>query len=274
MGQTRATRWNLLFIAFAATLPTSSCTNSNRMVTVECGAPPGVNLGVKQADSFDGPPTWGLMTSHPLSIASLLELRPPLGGEQVGRLVSIYSIEVSTRESLPLRSDSAFWALVDVPFSLNFSSGDSIQARSSNAVSLVYRIVQNTTAVVSDAQRMTLRDPLAVLNADKHARQIVRSADAQSIFVMVTGLLYGSRIDLVGLNYSEHPEIAVNTVSLGNVYLHYKFACSSMETINAKGKSGKPVPVAFLYRSVRYSDTGNIIWSDAISANLARYKGI
>lgn len=262
----------IMALAFASSL--GACTNENRMVTVECGAPPGANLAASFQESFAGPPTWGLITANPLPPGSLLELSPLTNEQRSGHLISTYLMKVSEGDFLPPRQDSTFWALVDAEFKLKFFP-TFIQGEALNNTALVDRIVINTTAVVSGSKRVMLRDPLAVLNSDQHAREFTLNAEAQSRFVMVTGLLYGDRIDLIGLNYSEHPEIAVNTLELRNAYLHYMFSCSSVDAVNSRAQlAGKSIPVAFIYRPVRYSETGNFVWNDATFPKLARYDNL
>ena len=251
-----------------------ACTHRNRIVTVECGVPPGIALGASVEDSFEGPRTLGLMNSHPFSPGVLLELSPAAEGRSAARLIASYTVKVSTSDLLPPRQDSSFWNLSSAELSLKFEV-DHIENGVEERNSLADRIARNTTAVVDGSERVMLRDPLALLNADERAQQFVRAGGAQSRFVMVTGLLYGDRIDLVGLNYSNRPEIAVNTVTLRDVYLHYKFSCSTIDSINAKAQLvGKAVPVASIYRSVRFLEAGKITWYDRSPPDLSKYSGI
>lgn len=268
MERRRVANWAHFLLTPAAACLLCSCTNTNRTVTVECGALPGVSVSVSQDDFFEGPTTWGLMTSHPPPAGSILELRPQTLRRPAGQVVSTYTLNVSARDFLPPRQDSSFWSVADAAFDLKFAP-DVSQDQVTKAASLISRIVQNTTAVVGEPQRVMLRDPLAVLNADRNAQEIIRMGGAQTRFLMVIGLLYGSRIDLIGLNYSKHPEVAVNTLEIGDVYLHYKFSCSSIDAINLQAQSsGKPIPVAFIYRRVKRSEAGNIAWSDTASPDL------
>lgn len=262
------------FVALALVFPIDSCENTNRTVTVECGPPPGATIAATQEDSFEGPPTFGLFTSHPLPPGSLLELTSPIGESSTARVISTYTVNTSTADFFPLQNDAVFWALVDATFELK-SPPDASQAGVEKSGPLIARVVRNTTAVVSGSRRLMLRDPLAIVNADKSAQERVRMGNNRRAFVLVTGLVYADRIDLVGLNYSQHPEVAVNTIELGNEHVHYNFSCASVDGINEKAQSsGTSVPIAFIYRSVKYSQDGLVVWDDGSPPDLARYSGL
>lgn len=260
-------------IALAQFLLLIACSNKNVTATVECGAAPGDKFAISQEDSFKGPPTRGLISSRLLPPGALLEIEPATTGSPYGRLVSTYTGLSSPAERLTPRQDSAFWTIVDAPFYLGVSSGFAPH-NDFQVVPLIGRIVKNTTAVISGARRASLRDPLAMVNSDDRAKEFILSGPSYNSFIMVIGLLYGDQVDLVGLNYSDQPEIAVNTLEVGDVYLHYKFDCSILNTINVRAPSSRSSPIGFLYRHVRISDAGKIVWSDAIIPDIGKANGI
>jgi hypothetical protein len=253
--------------AILSTLCLNSCGDEDRIVTVTCGPPPGTNISVEMGGSGTRGATIGLLNTRQYVPGTILQLTPALKGDDHGSGRVAYILRTTERDFLPPRSEAWFGNVVSGGFDVEMDE-DVKQALKPLNIDWKKQMAANTAVETMGAQRKTLRDPLQLINVDKSAVGLIQNGISTDRFVLVTAVSYGGSVDL---GYSA-TTLAVNTVEVLNFYLHLKYACSAIATINSRVQSpGTQVPILFFYVPVKYDYTSGMVKIDTGSTDLATF---
>jgi hypothetical protein len=260
MAINRGVRSALLLFAFCST----SCRNEDRILTVTCGPPPGERISVDmQVPSALGKSV-GLVNTHQLVPGTILRSIAPREKLDSHGGTAPYRLRISGGDFLPLSAEPWWGKVVSARFGIELDD-DVRNSTAPFAMELERQVIANTELVIAGARRSTLRDPLGLINADRDAVRLMQNAGVSVRFAVVSAVTYGGAVGLYDLNYSSAPSIAANTVEVKNVYLHVRFSCSTLDTLNTRVELLKTqLPILFFYMPLKFDRTSGIVKVDTV----------
>lgn len=245
-----------------------SCRDEDRSLTVTCGQPPGKSISVQMGGADGGLENVGLLTAQQFAPGTILLLTPSATNADAWHTRAAYVLQTTEGEFLPLRPEPWFSNVVAAHFGVEM---DEDTERDLKPLKLDWNalVTKNLAVVFGGVYRRVLRDPAALINADKAAVDIVRSESSVRRFVIVNAVSYADGVGVIGLNYSSRPNIAINTLEVSKFYLHEQFSCSTLKTLNIEAKSsGTKVPVVSFYLNLTYDRSTGTIGIDGAPVDL------
>jgi len=187
------------------------------------------------------------------------------GGPGSGRVV--YILQTSQSDYLPPRPETWWNNVTGARFDVEMDADVKQVLRPLN-IDWNRRLVDNTAVYTVHTDRKTLRDPLLLIKFDRHAVGVIKNGVGTDRFVVVSAVSYGSSVDL---GYSA-PSVAVNTVEVSNFYLHLKYECSAVMTINSRARlSQMRVPILFSYVPIKYDNASGTVAIDTNPVDLVTF---
>lgn len=251
-------------LVFLLSLCLVSCVNDDRMVTVSCIRP---RDGVLVRLSGVASQSTALINMYQLAPGTILELDPPKSGESRGSWRVLYVLRHSREDFLPLESEA--WLADILSENLDIEADvDVDKTLTTSTENWRRQIAQDIKVVALGAYRLTLRDPLGLLNGDYSALTLVKNGAKTSRFVIVTAASYGKQLYLGYVR----PSVGVNIATMNKFYLHLKYTCSSITQITSKTHPpGESASVYFFYRAVEYDRTSKSIAFATDPADLTEF---
>lgn len=234
------------------------CEKQDRLVTVSCGPPPGRTVMVDVRGTGENGPSIGVLDVNQFEPGAIIQLSSSPVGLSFDGARNIYQLKTSNQDFLQPRPEPLFGNVIATRFDIALDDDVRHSLRASYA-QLEARIMANTSLVMN-AQRKELRDPLMLINTDADASKILRNADKAARFLLIYAVSYGQFAQLMSLNYTSTPDVAINTLTSDDFYLHISFRCASTETIASQSQStGSPVPILFYYLTIKYDPARNAV---------------
>lgn len=224
--------------AVALLLVTASCREGDqvRLATCDTGQ-------MAQLTFIVPPPGHGqqvLLNGQQLTLGTVLQLdsTPNAAVSVTGRAVHVLASMPDSLESDRIESLAA--TLPGSTFTFQAPKGVAAPARPERV--LIY---------FEELRRTSLREPIASLNRDEQAIQLLREGAPHSRFAIVSAVWFGGTIDVWN---SVAPFVGVNAAKQGSSYVHTTFVCPPLTETDRNDVSslGSERPVLFAYTRVRY----------------------
>jgi hypothetical protein len=227
-----------------------ACGDTNRIVTVTCGQPPGNLISVRAKGSI------GFLDPQHFVPGMILEVTPGLLRQGTGGVRVAYVLYPAERQFLPRDPENVFELIDKAKFRVRVGE-EVYQSLKSLNIDLERRISNATVAVHFGATRKMLRDPLSLMNADRAAINVIRQGEEVGHrYFLVYAASYGRQVKL---QYGGSG-IAGNTIYVSNFFLHVNYECPTVNEINTMANSsGGDVPLIFFCLGIRFvSDSGGV----------------
>jgi len=240
-------------------------------MAVTCGPSPGNPIAVDMGGFGPNEATVALVNAPQLMPGAIVYVRDSATPKYSGTGTALYVLRTSEADFLPSQPEQAFGTVVSARFDVDLDNDVRKALRSLN-IRWSNRIAANTTVMTGGMRRHVLRDPIGLLNNDKAAITIMRGVEDGGRFVVVSAVSYGALIAMESFNYTSSPAVALNTLEVPNFYLHLKYTCATLDTLNSRAKQvGTAVPMLFFYSPIRLdSDTG-LVRGDSQPIDLSEF---
>jgi hypothetical protein len=236
----------------------TGCTEQDRMLTVRCEASPSTYIAIQAGNLGTRSDSLGLLGEPSFKPGTILQLTLPASKRGRGHGNAIYIVRTSEADFLPPRRETWFSKVLSAKFDVEM---DDDVRRALQPLNLDWQniLIANTEAWISNAQRVSLRKPLELLNSDSSAVSAIRSGSGDSRFAFVSEASYGATPLLY---YPAPPALASNLIVMPNFYLHVNYICLSPEAPAASQPTVAPAPILFIQIPIKYDPIKRIVTKD------------
>jgi hypothetical protein len=262
----RAAKWAKSVAAASAGLLIMSCGDEDRVVRVSCAPPPGDSISVHVNSAGEKKAAVALLNTRQFVPGAILQVNLAVPGGIRGSAEVSYSLRTSADDFLPSRPEVWSANIVSTTFIIHPDEDVNTALRSLN-IDLRNTIARNSELDIVGAKRRLLRDPVALINDDRRAMDLIQHGDGAFQFFVISGASYGKT---AALSYSE-PTLAVDTLDFSPFYLHLKYDCSAITMINSlAAASAAEVPILIFLTPVRFNRAGGLVEIDPMAIDPAR----
>lgn len=241
-----------------------ACRNEDRMLTVGCGGQPSANIAIEMSNLGTPGSNVGLLDIPHFVPGTILQLTPTASNSGRGIGTAVYVLRTSDEDFLPPRPEAWFNKVVSAHFDLEMDEDVRHVLQPPNVESQ-NTILSNTEVWMRSMQRMSLREPLQLINSDKVAVGIIRGATGTNRFALVSEVSYGKQAFLY---YPTPPALANNLIEVSKFYLHIKYACPALTALGSASQSATLLPVVFIQIPVKYDPLSGMVTIDASPIDL------
>ena len=253
----------LLIIALRST------EREDRIATVECDARHGGGLSVDTGWlETRKSPGIGFLMPRPLPSGSILQLRSNTNRDALGIADVVYSLPITDSDFSPPHTGEWF----------NYLKGGHLRIVLDNDVSHVADSIhlnwdatlrRHTQIVIAYPNRRILRDPIAKLNENREAIDVIKSMNSEYRFAMITGVEYGS---VAAMRYVS-PTFAINwATDVPGFYLHLKYDCRQVTDMpDPPSDADDSSPLLAFYIALRINPYSGLAEEDPTPLDLSAF---
>jgi hypothetical protein len=259
----------LSLMLVCAVIGLAACPPDTRTIKVTCGPTKNETISADFGSPNVAGISVGLLNTHQLPPGALFQLNPPQTGDVLGSGSIPKILKTTDADFAPLQPEATISKVVKADFSVEVDA-DVTKAAASLNIDLKTEITNNTDLTVTNAQRKTLMDPLALLNGDNGVADLMKTAPT-SRFVLVSAVSYGDGVSLSYANNSSSNNSA-NILKVGKFTVDVKYDCSDVASINASAKNGSKAALLFFYVPVVLNATTGKVEVDQRPIDLTKYS--
>jgi len=244
----------------------SSCQKEDRLAIVRCASPPRDTISVRVGLAELRLGASALVNTQQLLPGTLLEFRAAGPGETKGTGVPIYTLQSSDGDFSGPSPDAWLEPVVSAEFDIQADEDVDTELRSEK-FDLTKEIARSTLILTPGVKRRSLRDPLSLINADRRAISLIEAASEGNRFGIIYAASYGRELSLTNYGTS----LAVDIVSAPRFYLHLKYTCAAVATINSQVASlGADVPIVVFVMPIKANRVNHLVEVDTIPLDMSK----
>lgn len=227
-----------------------SCSQDDRIATVTCDGATGSPIPVPTDLSSNGQraSSIGYLNSWELSLGSIVRIAP--GSTQSGAITEWRTLAPS-KHNPPLSSTALRYSTIGIGAGFQVHLDEDIRAVGRRAgLDLDTEILQHTIFYLYDPTIRSLPDIENSVNEDPSIVDGIRMA-AGAYFAVVSRTIDGSNLGL----FNTYEEIPVNTLEIGNSYVHVSYSCRTVERLGRQARRAEGVlPLIIYLTPIRYDE--------------------
>ena len=236
----------------------TACSSEDRILSVGCETPPKGNIAIEMGNLGTTGSSLGLLDTPKFKPGMILQLTAASSEYDRGRGTVVYTLRTSDADFLSPRPEAWFSKVVSANFNIE-TDDDVLRTLKTLNVDPQKLILANTGAWISNAQRISLREPLRLINFDHIAVTLIHNeVGTTNRYTLVSAVSYGQ----MGLYYPTPPALANNLIEMSKFYLHIKYTCSIPEPSTSTQSGVMSAPIIFIQIPIKYDPLSGTVITD------------